>query len=88
MLEQLNLPEKSDLILQRIDKIAAELQLLRETVITIQDRSESVSEQHLNMAHPEKEARLPDLGEFRASLAVGGESLRSMVLREREEQRY
>lgn len=88
MLEQLNLPEEPDLILQRLDKIAAELQLLREIVITIQDGSENVSEQLVNIAHPEKEALLPDLGEFRASLAVGGESLRSMILREREAQRY
>ena len=57
MLEQINLPGEPDLILQRLDKIAAELQLLRETVITIQDRSEKVSEQHLHMAHSESASK-------------------------------
>ena len=33
MLEQLDLPEKSDLILQRIDKIAAELSLRLEIMV-------------------------------------------------------
>jgi hypothetical protein len=88
MFEQLNLPDEPELILQRLDKIAAELRLLRETVLTIQDRSEKVSEQLVDNDRPETGNLLPDLREFRASLAVGGESLRSMVLREREEQRY
>lgn len=88
MFEQINLPDEPEQILQRLDKIAAELRLLRETVLTIQDRSEKVSEQIVGNARPETGDFLPDLREFRASLAVSGGSLRSMVLREREEQRY
>ena len=90
MLDQTNLLEAPELVLQRLDRIAAELQLLREVVVTIQARSEKMSGQQNNLTHSDSEAKnlLPDLRDFRASLVVHGDSLRSVVLREREEQRY
>jgi hypothetical protein len=90
MLEQPNLLEAPELVLQRLDKIAAELQLLREAVVTIQARSEKMPEPQNSLTHSVSEAKnlLPDLRDFRASLMVHGDSLRSVVLREREEQRY
>lgn len=68
---------RQELLLQRLDKIATELQLLRQEVLSDQDRSVN-----------ETEKKLPDLSEFRASLVVEGISLQETLLREREEQRF
>lgn len=88
MLKQTDLPDTPDLILQRLDKIAAELQLLRQTVIDIQGHVEKIDEPGAGLTDSEIGNRLPDLREFRASLTVQGDSLRALILREREEQRY
>lgn len=81
MTQQSALPP-TELILQRLDLVATELQLLRQTLM-MQSRLEREANMR-SMVPP----TLPDLHDFRASLTVQGQTLREAVLTEREEQRF
>ena len=81
MTQQTTLPP-TELILQRLDLVATELQLLRQALM-MQNSLETEASVGI-VGSP----TLPDLRDFRASLTVHGQTLREVVLTEREEQRF